>query len=161
MLVEGESDRSAVEALATHLGRDLAADDVRVVAMGGATNVAAYVARAGTPRILGLVDAAEAPYYRRVLDPADVFVCEEDLEDELIRALGVPAVLALVAEEGDLASYERFAHQPAQRDRPDSARLRRFLGTRSGRKIHYGGALVAAPPADRVPPPLAALMSRL
>lgn len=36
VLVEGASDQAAVEALATRRGRDLAAEDVAVVAMGGA-----------------------------------------------------------------------------------------------------------------------------
>jgi hypothetical protein len=51
VLVEGESDRAAVLALAARRGVDL--DDVEVVAMGGVTNVARYVTELG-PRGRGL-----------------------------------------------------------------------------------------------------------
>ena len=39
VLVEGESDRIAITCLAERLGRDLAAEGVEVVALGGATNL--------------------------------------------------------------------------------------------------------------------------
>ena len=39
VLVEGESDRRAVLALAARLGRDLHSEGVRVVDMGGVTNL--------------------------------------------------------------------------------------------------------------------------
>lgn len=48
---------------------------------------------------------------------------------------------------------------PAQRDRPLPAQLRRFMGTRSGRKVHYGTALAAALDPARLPPPLAGLLA--
>ena len=40
-------------------------------------------------------------------------------------------------------------------------RLRRFMGTRSGRKIHYGHVLAAALDLNRVPGPLAGVLSRV
>ena len=39
VLVEGDSDRNAILALARRLGRDLADEGIAVVAMGGATNI--------------------------------------------------------------------------------------------------------------------------
>lgn len=164
VLVEGRSDAAAVQAVARRRGRDLGAEGVTVVAMGGATNLGHHLGRYPGVRLAGLCDAAEEPYFRRCLERAGrtagsraelaalgFFVCEADLEDELIRALGVEAVLAVVAAQGELRSYERFARQPAQRDRPAAVLLHRFLGTISGRKIRYGGLLADAVPADRVP----------
>jgi hypothetical protein len=101
VLVEGESDRIALLTLAGRRGRDLTAEGVRVVAMGGITNTYTYVMRyAPGAMVLGLFDAAEEPRLRAALDRADlpgagVFGCDPDLESELIRALGVPGVEAL------------------------------------------------------------------
>jgi predicted ATP-dependent endonuclease of OLD family len=47
ILVEGDSDRAAVLALARALGTDLADSGVVVVAMGGITNTARYVSELG------------------------------------------------------------------------------------------------------------------
>ena len=79
------------------------------------------------------------------------FVCESDLEDELIRALGTAAVERVIEVEGELASFRRFQDQPAQRGRSTHAHLRRFMGTRARRKIRYGSLLVDALPLDGVP----------
>jgi hypothetical protein len=61
--------------------------------------------------------------------------------------------------EGDLKSFRTFQQQPAQRQKSDSARLRRFMGTRSGRKIRDGTVLVDALDLDRVPLPLDRLLT--
>ncbi|WP_154796037.1 TOPRIM nucleotidyl transferase/hydrolase domain-containing protein [Occultella kanbiaonis] len=172
VLVEGRSDSAALERLAGRRGRDLAAEGVAVVAMGGATNIRRYLERLG-PRglgldLAGLCDVAEVGYYRRGLAAAGLgadltraqleqrgfFVCVADLEDELIRALGTDAVEAVIDERGELGSFRTMQQQPAQRDRPLTAQLRRFLGTRGGRKIAYAPALVDALDLDRVPAPL-------
>src|SRR5690606_29952190 len=39
LVVEGDSDRGALEVLAARLGRDLAAEGVAIVPLGGATNL--------------------------------------------------------------------------------------------------------------------------
>jgi hypothetical protein len=134
--------------------------------MGGATNVGRHLSRPGTPRVLALCDEHEAGHVVRAferagLPPGDVSVCRRDLEDELIRALGTEAVLSVVAARGELAAFRTLQRQPAHRDRPTEQQLRRFLGTRSGRKQAYGTALAAVLPLDAVPAPLAALLARL
>jgi hypothetical protein len=172
VLVEGTSDQRALEALATRRGRDLRAEGVAIVAMGGATNIATYlgrfVARADPPRLAGLCDAAEEDAFRRALERAGLgtglrrqdmerlgfFVCDADLEDELIRSLGADAVERIVAVEGELGAFRTFQKQPAQRDRPVEAQLRRFLGTKQGRKIRYATLLVEALDLSAVPRPL-------
>ncbi|MDT0266656.1 TOPRIM nucleotidyl transferase/hydrolase domain-containing protein [Streptomyces sp. DSM 44915] len=169
VLLEGPSDAAAVNALAARHGRDLAAEGVCVLPMGGAMSVGRFAGLLGPPGLdlplTGLCDVAEADFYRRGLERAgaarEFFVCAADLEDELIRALGVPRVTELVEAEGDLRAWETFLRQPAQRDRAAGQQVRRFLGTKKGRKIHYGRVLVEALPPGRVPAPLDALLASL
>jgi len=78
-------------------------------------------------------------------------VCNADLEDELIRALGTSAAERLLDTQGELDSFRRFQNQPAQRANDVQAQLRRFMGTRAGRKIRYGSLLVDAIDLDRIP----------
>src|SRR2546429_7407970 len=95
--VEGVSDRVVLELLARRRGRDLAAEGIEIVPIGGAHAIGRFVEEL-PPRtaVRGLCDANEADLFRRVLD--DVYVCSPDLEGELIRALGVDAVEAVVAD---------------------------------------------------------------
>ncbi|MFF0430762.1 TOPRIM nucleotidyl transferase/hydrolase domain-containing protein [Streptomyces sp. NPDC004327] len=170
VLLEGLSDLAAVAALAARRGRDLAAEGVCVLPMGGAMNVGRFARLLGPPglglRLTGLCDEREHGYYARGLEragaePDAFFVCAADLEDELIRALGVPRVTELVRAEGDRRALETFLRQPAQQGRAADRQLRRFLGTKKGRKIHYGRVLVEALDEDRVPAPLEALLGAL
>jgi hypothetical protein len=164
VLVEGESDRAALSALAARRGRDLAAEGVEVAAMGGITNLRAHLARYGPTGLdvdlAGLCDANEEPYVRRVLAESglgdlDTFhACHLDLEDELLRALGVEAALAVVEAAGELQRFRSMQRQVAQRDRPAHDQLRRFMGTKGGRKVRYASLLVAALDLDAVPEPL-------
>ena len=171
VLVEGASDRVALEALAARRGRDLAAEGVAVVAMGGATNLAAHLARYG-PRgrglvVAGLCDAREAPLVARALAAAGAGdgtvgglaavgfqVCVDDLEDELIRAVGMAGVERVIAAEGEARSLRILRREPAQRGRDAREQVRRFLGSRAGRKVRYARRLVEAADPTRVPAPL-------
>ncbi|MGK5500865.1 TOPRIM nucleotidyl transferase/hydrolase domain-containing protein [Streptomyces sp. URMC 125] len=162
VLVEGPSDVSAVEALAAGYGRDLEQEGICVLAMGGAMNVTRFIDRLGPDgldlQLTGLCDERERGYYARAWARAglapDFFVCDVDLEDELIRALGVERVTELIRQEGDFRPLQTFQAQPAQRTRSPHQQLRRFIGTKKGRKIHYGRVLVEALPHERVPAPL-------
>jgi len=179
VLVEGVSDRDAVEELAARRGRDLVAEGVCVVPVGGAMGVVRFL-RLLAPDALavdvrGLCDEAEDGYFRRALEltgygtgldrstmeSLGFFVCVADLEDELIRALTPAGVELVLAAEGDLARFRLFQNQPAQRGRPIERQLRRFLGTTSGRKAHYARALVAALEPDGAPRPLSDLLASL
>jgi hypothetical protein len=172
VLVEGMSDQAAVAALADRRGRDLEAEGVAVVPIGGAQAVGLFLRVYGPAgldvRLAGLCDAGEERDFQRGLEragfPAGLtrtqmealgfYVCVADLEDELIRALGTTAVQQLVDSQGELGSFHTFQKQPAQRARPLAAQLRRFIGTRSGRKIRYGRLLVEALDPAEVPRPL-------
>ncbi|MFE7378924.1 TOPRIM nucleotidyl transferase/hydrolase domain-containing protein [Streptomyces zhihengii] len=170
VLLEGPSDFAAVETLARRRGRDLGAEGVCVLSMGGAMSVGRYADILGPAgldlRLTGLCDENERPYYDRALERAraqrrDVFVCAKDLEDELIRALGTARVEEIVRTEGDLRPWLTFTRQPAQQGRPVHEQLRRFLGTKKGRKIRYGHLLVDALGPGPVPAPLDELFARV
>ena len=172
VLVEGVSDQAAVEALAARVGRDLDAERIGVVPIGGAQAIGRFVERYGPRgldvRLAGLCDAAEERDFQRALERAGLgerltrgdmeelgfYVCDADLEDELIRALGVPAVEAVLAANGDLNPFRTFQKQPAWRGRPAERQLRRFMGSADKRKIRYARLLVEALPLERVPRPL-------
>lgn len=179
VLVEGVSDQRAVEALARRRGRNLVAERVSVVAMGGATNLGHFLRRLGAPgadvRLAGLCDAGEEGDFRRSLEQAGLgstltradmerlgfYVCVADLEDELIRALGVPAVERVIDSAGELDLFRKFQKQPAWRGRDEREQLRRFLGTHSGRKIQTARLLVEALDLDQVPRPLDGVLGRV
>ncbi|MDR3083616.1 MAG: ATP-dependent endonuclease, partial [Streptomyces sp.] len=153
VLLDGLSAVAAVSALAARRGRNLEAEGVCVLSMGGAMNIARFAHLLGPPglglRLTGLCDERERGYYARGLERAgaaqqEFFVCAADLEDELIRALGVTQVEELVRAQGDHRALRTFLRQPAQQGRTSQQQLRRFLGTKKGRKIHYGRVLTEA-----------------
>lgn len=162
VLVEGESDRTALVTLAGRLGHDLSSVDV--VSMRGITNLRRHLAdRAAGRPVAVLHDAGATTYVDRVLSRYDRdvarFVCDADLEDELVRALGMPAVLDVVAAAGDLDAWHILLNQPFHRARPPAAVLRRFWGTTSGRKDKYAALLTGALDLQRVPAPLAGVLA--
>jgi len=172
VLVEGLSDRVAVEALALRHGRDLAAEGVSVVPIGGAQAIRRALDLYGPPGLdlvlAGLCDVGEERSYRRGLERAGLgsdltregmerlgfYVCEADLEDELIRALGPDAVEHVVETRGDIAPFRTLQKQPEWRGRPLHDQLRRFFGSGGRRKIRYARFLVEALEPVRVPRPL-------
>ncbi len=178
VLVEGLSDKSALQSLARRRGRPLAAEGIRVVPMGGATNIGHFLDHFGPHgldlRLAGLCDAAEENHFRRGLQRAGFgylpragmealgfYVCVRDLEDELIRCLGVAAVEQIIAAAGELRSFRTLQQQPAQQGRSTSDQLRRFIGTRSGRKNHYARLLVDALDLTQLPRPLHRVLAYL
>jgi len=179
VLVEGLSDQRAVEALAARRGRDLRAERVSVLPIGGAQAIGGFLNRFGPAgldvRLAGICDAGEEGDFRRGLERAGIgerltrvgmerlgfFVCSADLEDELIRALGVASVEAVVAAEGDLGSFRTLQKQPEWRGRATEEQLRRFMGSGSGRKVRYARLLVEALDLSRVPRPLDGVLARV
>ncbi|MDQ0773576.1 ATP-dependent endonuclease [Streptomyces aurantiacus] len=179
VLVEGGSDQVAVEALAARHGRNLDDEGVSVVPLGGATSIGRFVDLCGPQgldvRLAGLCDVAEERFFRRALERAGIgsgltadgleslgfYMCDADLEDELIRALGADVIQEVVREQGELRAFRTFQNQPAQRERTVEQHLHRFMGTHSGRKAQYAQELVASLDLDRTPPPLERLLAHL
>jgi hypothetical protein len=179
VLVEGMSDRFALQRLAERHGRDLAAERISIVPTGGVTSIGRFLDELG-PRgldveLAGLCDAGEEAYVQRSLERAGLgsgldrvqtealgfFVCVADLEDELIRSLGAAGVIDVLAADGELGSFRTFQKQPAQRERTTEAQLRRFMGTRAGRKYRYAALLVDALELARMPRPLDAVLAHV
>jgi hypothetical protein len=79
----------------------------------------------------------------------------------LIRALGTARVEQIIQAEDELRAWQTFVRQPAQHGRSRHQQLRRFLGTKKGRKIRYGRLLVEALTPDQVPAPLDSLFADL
>ncbi|WP_137991452.1 ATP-dependent endonuclease [Streptomyces vilmorinianum] len=179
VLVEGSSDQVALEVLAARFGRDLGAEGVSVVPLGGATNIGRFLDVCGPPGLglplAGLCDIGEERHFRRHLERVGLasgltqagletlgfHVCVADLEDELIRALGAEGVQQVIDAQGEMRPFRTFQGQPAQRERPVEHQLRRFMGTHSGRKALYAQALVAHVDLERVPRPLEHLLTHV
>ncbi len=179
VLVEGISDQAALQTQAERRGRNLEAEAISIVTMGGATNIGSYLARFGPQglgvRLAGLCDAGEEGDVRRGLERAGLgsnlnridmeslgfYVCVADLEDELIRALGAASVERVVEAQDELGSFRSFQKQPAQRGRAQEAQLRRFMGTRAHRKIQYARLLVEALDLTKVPRPLDGVLAHV
>ncbi|HEX5247101.1 MAG TPA: TOPRIM nucleotidyl transferase/hydrolase domain-containing protein [Gaiellaceae bacterium] len=168
VLVEGASDRVALETLARRRGRDLAGEGVSVVAIGGAQAIGRVLddLMGASLTVAGLCDAGEEQEFRRAferagLEAALVHVCVADLEDELIRALGTDAVEAILEANGDLGSFRTLQKQAVWRGRPVEDQLRRFMGSGARRKIRYAALLVEALDLHRAPQPLDGILGRV
>ena len=179
VLVEGTSDQVALETLARRRGRELASEGIAVVAIGGAQAIGRALERFGPPgldtRLAGLCDAGEEREFRRGLERSGLgseldragmerlgfWVCVLDLEDELIRALGVDAVKQVAEAQGDLVSFCTLQKQFAWQGRPEHEQLRRFMGSGGRRKIRYARLLVEALDLDRVPRPLDGVLTHV
>ena len=159
VLVEGTSDRGAVETLARRRGRDLQAEGVEVVSMGGYGSLPRLLEQYRHVRVAGLYDAGEERHFLRALGCADrdgleragFFACTRDLEDELTRAVGPDGMERVLAEQGELRAFRTYQKQPAHRGRPLGEQLHGFMWNR---KQRYAVVLVEALDLDRIPRPL-------
>ena len=164
VLVEGRSDQAAVEVLFGHDALDSERLDVAVVSMGGATNLVTHLERfAGkAERIAVLCDAGEEAYVRRMIEAdgvsAGVFVCRSDLEDELVRAVGLEFMLDFIDRQGEGRRFRTMQKQPDQRDQPVSHHVHNFFGIFSGRKLRYARDLASELNPSDVPEPLQRLV---
>ena len=176
VLVEGLSDKVALEALAARRGRDLVAEGVSVVPIGGAQAIGRFLSVYGPHgsgvALAGLCDAGEEGDFRRALGRAGFgldlgragmerlgfYVCEADLEDELVRCLGAPVVEEILAAHGRLASFRTYQKQPAHRARTTEEQLHGFL---NNWKIRLAASLVEALDLSRVPRPLDGVLAHV
>jgi hypothetical protein len=176
VLLEGPSDVAAVRAVAAASGVTDGVHRYRLIDMGGVTNIRRHleaIRTASTPvRVMGMCDAGEAKFFVRALQamgdclhseselaPRGFSVCEADLEDELIRALGPERVVSALYRLGLRDTLATFQRQPAWRDRPLHEQLHRFAGVASGRKTLLAGAFAEALAPDEAPAPLRRLVA--
>ncbi|HEY7397072.1 MAG TPA: TOPRIM nucleotidyl transferase/hydrolase domain-containing protein [Gaiellaceae bacterium] len=159
LLVEGTSDRLAVETLARRRDRDLRAEGVAVVPMGGYGNLPRLLGQHRDVRLAGLYDVGEERHFLRALRCDDragleqigFYACMRDLEDELTRAVGPDGVQRVLAEQGELRAFRTYQKQPAHRACPLEEQLHGFMWNR---KQRYAVLLVEALDLERVPRPL-------
>ena len=174
ILVEGSSDRRAIEALAIRRGRDLDAEGVAIVAIAGATNIGRFLELLGPAghdvMLAGLCDEGEEREFalaveqvglgevvdRSGLERLGFFVCVRDLEEELIRALGADRMLDLIESQGQIRRFRSFQNQPAQRHKTIEAQIWRWLGNH---KIRYAPLMVAALDLGEAPRPLEGVLA--
>ncbi len=176
VLLEGGSDVAAIEAVVRVLGRD--DHGVRYVDMQGVTNVRAHLERLRfqepETEVLGMCDASGSGFVMRALEEGGAWlqdasdlptygfvVCEADLEDELLRALGPDRAIAAIEGIGLAAKLTHFRQEAAWQDRPVMEQLHRFAGAGSGRKEAVDAALAAALTPEDVPEPLRMLAERI
>ena len=137
-------------------------EGVSIVPIGGAQAIGHFLELFGPHgldvRLAGLCDAGEETVVRRALERAGLgsnltradleglgfYVCDADLEDELIRALGAAAVERIVADQGWLGSFRTFQTQMAWRGRPVEDQLHRFLRSSSRRGLRAVVAMTDA-----------------
>ena len=178
VLLEGASDVAAVRSVAERSGLRLDERDVRLVDMGGATNVRRHLFAAAratiSPRVLGMCDIKEAPFFVRALRDVGCDVtsaqalprwgfqlCDRDLEDELMRALGPRGVRDVIEGLGLEDRFATFTQQPAWAARDFHEQAHRFAGVASGRKELMAEGLARALPPRSLPRPLRGLLDDL
>ena len=144
ILVEGISDQIVLEALALRYGRDLTAEGILIFPIGGAQAITRYLLQFGPHRadmkLAGLYDASEEPIFQRGLKRAGLgspqtrvdmeklgfFACVDDLESELLRAVGSDSVERLFTSQGDLTSFRTLQKQSAWHGKKLEAQMHRF-----------------------------------
>jgi hypothetical protein len=100
-------------------------------------------------KLSGMCDRSESGHFARALANFDLtglstdlrglesrglYVCDSDLEDELIRSIDASDIESVLAAEGDLGAFRTFQKQPVWRDRPFRAQMHRWLGSVARRK---------------------------
>jgi hypothetical protein len=166
VLVEGTSDRRAVETLARRRGRDLQAEGVAIVPMGGYGNLPRFLEEYRDVRLAGLYDVGEERHFLRALgrndrgelERAGFYACTRDLEDELTRAVGPKGMERVLADQNELRAFRTYQRQPAHRARPLEEQLHGFMWNR---KQTYAVLLVEALDLERVPRPLDLVLAHI
>lgn len=166
VLVEGTSDRRAVETLARRCGRDLEAEGVAIVSMVGFGNLPHLLGQYRDVQLAGLYDIGEERHFVRALGCDDrgglerfgFYACSRDLEDELTRAVGPEGTERVLAEQGELRAFRTYQRQPAHRGRRLEEQLHGFMWNR---KQKYAVLLVDALDLERVPRPLGRVLAHI
>jgi len=159
ILVEGVSDKLALEAAAELSGVSLDGKGVSIVSVDGGNTLRMYLRLFGGEGfgldLVGMCDEDKEGVWQRDLSDAgygDVpdraamehlhfYVACQDLEDELVRALGDQETEECIREQGDSTKLSKFSGQPKQAGKSRHDQLRAFLQVRD-RKARYAPLLV-------------------
>jgi len=178
ILVEGQSDKYALEAVAAKKKRNLDADGVTIVAMRGAGGISTFLSLLGPNglklKLAGLCDAKEESKWAQALEAHGLGskldrtsmatigfeVCDGDLEEVLIAAVGETTTLSIIDAQGDQADFNSFAQQPTQNTKSLSHQLHDFLHSR-GRNTTYAPLMVDAIDAGKLPAALENLINAI
>src|SRR5437667_4139945 len=147
VLVEGTSDRRAVETLARRRGRDIQAEGVAIVPMGGYGNLPRLLGQYRDIRLAGLYDVGEERHFLRALGCDDrgelervgFYACTRDLEDELTRAVGPDGLERVLPEHDERRAFRAYQTHPAHRARPPEQQRHGFM---RNRKPKYAAPMV-------------------
>lgn len=169
ILVEGESDKAALETLAPRFGVDFEAEQITVRVINGAGNFRTAIADsvAQGHRVGGLYDEGEERYVAGALNRQEgedltrqgFFACRRDLEEELIRALGVAGVTAILEARNDLKSFRQFQGQDAHSAESADEQLRRYISANGSRKREYAARMAEEVAFEDAPEPLTGLIN--
>lgn len=176
VLLEGPSDVAAVRALMESHG--LTQAPVELVDLQGATNVGRALKEIRQVRsdadVVGLCDANGTRAAQQALvddglpvaDASDLpiygfFVCEPDLEAELVAALGAQRAREVFDGSGLGSKFDALRTQSTWADEPLAEQLHRFMTATSGRRENAAAALASALDESRVPESLALLLDRI
>lgn len=173
VFAEGESDAAALRVLAAKLAPQSRHNSINIESLGGASGYRLAIPDTHSQgrRFCGLYDLPElddvAAGFARIgidvdgaasLEDRGFFACRDNLEDELISALGIDGVEEVIRTAGEAGPLETLRSQPAWRDQPRSDVLRRFFSSQSGRKQRYAALMTDALDLDAVPRPLRAVL---
>lgn len=158
MFVEGPADRLAILSLARKNNLSLDSRGVSVIALNGADILTWFLKLFGPTGfqlpVCGMCDLDHAPQWSKCLEDSGLgknrsqadmekigfFVCDRDLEDELVKALGDAKVIQAINENGDTKAWNVFCQQPTYKALAQPALIRAFLAKR---KVLYAPILVS------------------
>ena len=175
LLVEGPSDYLAVREAARILGVDLDGKAVSIVSLQGAGLLETYLRLLGPSgldlELAGLCDldaesdwrnklaaAGCAVHDRTTMNVQGFFICDRDLEAELVAAHGDQAVLTIINGDGEGSRYAAFANQPLNRGLSTTEQLEKFA---RGNKTRWSPRLMGALTARTIPQPIKDLLARV
>lgn len=179
VLVEGVTDELALRLAARRSGFDLDAAGVSIVPTNGAHAWSRFLLRLAAEepraRLAGLYDEGEEAVIRAALEraghgpgpgragleSAGFFACSADLEDELVRAAGEPALSRLIEAEGDAQPWHTFRRQRVWQGRPFDQQFRRFIRSMSERNGRYIRAIVETIEPATLPRPIRLLLDHV
>ncbi|MTD43641.1 AAA family ATPase [Conexibacter sp. W3-3-2] len=175
LFVEGASDLLALRVIARTIGVDLDARGVAVISLDGAGLLSTYLRLLGPQgldiAVSGLCDLdAEADWIAKLagagltvtdrasFNTAGFFVCDLDLEAELVRAVGAHQVEAVINAEGASHQLAAFCALPGNTGLSRDDQLAGFLRKAKTRWAPLVSALVTS---TNVPSPIHDLLTHV